>query len=253
MHIDLAHTGDSVGIAMAHVPYFVDREEVDTNTKEVEFVQSAVVKVDFWGKIRASKRQEIVLADIREIVYDLSRRGFYFGLITFDRFQSLDSLQILRRYGYVAGHFSVDRTTNYLEVNYDTESELGYVKKSTEGNTNAAHVVLRDLIYDDRLLLPDSKKWYDIDYLEEEIKNAQETKTGKVDHPPSGSIDVEQAVAGSCTHCVINEKMLKLSPVEEDSERYADKFYKTAEDGIKNKLLTSDIDGYSPLDPRNIK
>lgn len=253
IHIDLGHTGDSVGIAMAHVPYFVDREEIDTNTREVEFVQSPVVKIDFWGKIRASKRQEIILSDIREIIYDLSRRGFYFGLISFDRFQSLDSLQILRRYGYTAGHFSVDRTTSYLEIDYEGDTDIGYKKKSTEGNTNAAHVVLRDLIYDDRILLPDSSKWYDIDYLEEEIRNAQETKTGKVDHPPSGSIDVEQAVAGASTHCVINEKMLKLTPEEEDSSRYEDKFYQTVEEGISKKLLSNDFEGYSPTDPRNIR
>lgn len=252
MHIDLGHTGDSVGIAMSHVPMFVNREEIDTDTREIEYVQSPVVKIDFWGKIRASKRQEIILSDIREIVYDLSRRGFYFGIISFDRFQSIDSLQILRRYGYTAGHFSVDRTSNYLEIDYDS-NELGYKKKSTEGNTNAAHVVLRDLCYDDRLLLPESSNFYDVDYLEEEMKNAQETKTGKVDHPPGGSIDVEQAVAGACTHAVINERMLQLTSEEENSEKYGDKFYRTADDGITSKLLTNDFMGHSPTDPRTIK
>lgn len=254
MHIDLGHTGDSVGIAMAHVPYFVDREEIDTQTRETDFVKAPMVKIDFWGKIRASKRQEIILSEIREIVYELSRRGFYFGLITFDRFQSIDSLQILRRYGYTAGHFSVDRTSNYLQLTFDPESEIGYKKVSTEGNTNAAHVTLRDLLYDDRLMLPKLPKHYDIDYLEEEIKNAQETKTGKVDHPPGGSIDVEQAVAGACTHCVVNEKMIDLNSEEEAMEKVQDQFYRTAGERIDNKLLTKDFnEGTLPIDPRSIQ
>ncbi|MFW9949855.1 MAG: hypothetical protein ACFFKA_07005 [Candidatus Thorarchaeota archaeon] len=254
MHIDLAHTRDSVGIAMCHVPTFVEREEIDTFTKEIERVLLPVVKVDFWGKLTAMKREEIILSDVREIIYKLSKLGFYFGLITFDRFQSLESIQTLRRYGYIAGHHSVDRTTSALIIDYEDKSEVGYTKQSTEGNNNATHVALRDLLYDDRLEVPNSDDIYDTDWFVYETENAQYTKTGKIDHPPTGSLDVEQAIAGSVFHAINNEKTIMETEEERYKKESEDKFYKTAEEKIDDRLLKNNLEGYSlPIDPRSIE
>lgn len=254
IHIDLAATRDSVGIAMSHVPRFVEREEIDSYTKEMQRILLPIVHVDFWGRISAMKREEIVLSDIREIIYKLSKAGFYFGLITFDRFQSLESIQTLRRYGYIAGHHSVDRTTSSLVLDTGKKTENGYSKISTEGNYNASHVTLRDLLYDDRLEVPKSNHIYDTDWFVYETENAQYTKKGKIDHPPTGSIDVEQAIAGSVFHAVNNEKMMVETEAEMAKRESQDAFYATAEENIDRKLLSNELLDYKmPVDPREIE
>src|SRR3989339_763136 len=118
MHIDLGQNRDAVGIAMCHVPSFVDREvwlenPNDKDKLKIEKVKLPVVKCDFWGRITVRKGEDIILGEIRELIYELARRHFYFGLISFDRFQSLDSIQILRTYGFRAGHLSIDRTAHW--------------------------------------------------------------------------------------------------------------------------------------------
>jgi len=254
VHVDLATTRDSVGIAMSHVPRFVEREEIDSYTKEIQRILLPVVRVDFWGRISAMKREEIVLSDIREILYKLSKLGFYFGIITFDRFQSLESIQTLRRYGYIAGHHSVDRTTSSLILDTSKKTENGYSKVSTEGNYNSTHVTLRDLLYDDRLEVPKSDHIYETDWFVYETENAQYTKKGKIDHPPSGSIDVEQAIAGSVFHSVNNEKMMVETEAEMSKRESQDSFYSTAEENIDRKLLPNDLLGHSlPENPRDIE
>jgi hypothetical protein len=254
LHIDLSHTRDSVGIGCSHVPEFVEREELDTFTKEIQRVMLPIVRVDFWGKILASKREEIILSDIRDIVYDLSRRGFYFGLITFDRFQSIESVQTLRRYGYIAGHHSVDRTSSSLILDTENKTELGYLKVSTEGNYNATHVALRDVLYDDRLETPNSMNHYETDWFVYESENAQYTKTGKIDHPPTGSIDVEQAIAASVFHAINNEHMMIETEAERSRREVEDSFYVTAEENIDKTLLTNKLEEIDlPQDPRSIE
>lgn len=252
VHIDLGLTRDAVGIGCVHVPRFVEREELDSVTKEVRKVLEPLVRVDFWGRIVAPKNEEIILSEVREIIYDLSLRGFYFGLITFDRFQSIESVQTLRRTGYLAGHLSVDRTTSALML--DPKNEIGYKKVSTEGNFNAAHGALKDLMYDDRLEVPSSLHFYDFDYFLTECQNAQVTKTGKIDHPPGGTLDVEQAVAGACFHAVNNERMAILTEAEEQTVRAQDSYYKDVEAFADHHLLSNrDQNLGRSIDPRKIE
>jgi len=239
---------------MCHVPRFVEREELDSYTKEIQKVLLPIVRIDFWGRISAIKREEIVLSDVREIIYKLSKAGFYFGLITFDRFQSIESIQTLRRYGYIAGHHSVDRTTSLLVLDTDKKSEIGYHKISTEGNYNASHVALRDLLYDDRLEIPNSDNVYDTDWFVYETENAQYTKKGKIDHPPSGSLDVEQSIAGCTFHAMNNEKMMIETESEIAKRESQDSFYATAEEKIDRNLLVNNLLNYSlPVNPRDIE
>jgi hypothetical protein len=166
----------------------------------------------------------------------------------------LESIQTLRRYGYIAGHHSVDRTTSSLILNTGKKTENGYSKISTEGNYNASHVTLRDLLYDDRLEVPKSDHIYDTDWFVYESENAQYTKKGKIDHPPSGSIDVEQAIAGSTFHAVNNEKMMVETESEMAKRESQDTFYATAEENIDRKLLPNDLLGHTlPINPRDIE
>jgi hypothetical protein len=254
MHIDLAKNKDAVGISMCHVPRFVERNIIEEKTKTPIRIMAPVVRFDFWGRVKVEKGQEIILADIREIVYTLSSLGYYFNLITFDRFQSLDSIQILRNYGYVVGNLSIDRTTSVLEIERKRKGEtlnpLGYNKKSTEGNYNYAVTVIKELMYDDRLEVPAFlSEYYEKDYFVEESEQAQEIK-GKVDHPPTGTIDVFQSMAGSATNAIVNENMVVANMHEEIRTEDQDHFYKSEVDEFL--LKRSRNYGIETVDPRSI-
>jgi hypothetical protein len=237
LHIDLGLKKDAVGIAMAHVPFFVDREELAGDSKKVVKVKAPVVKLDFWGRIAARKREEIILGEVRELIYELSRRHFYFGLITLDRFQSVDTIQILRSSGYTVGHMSVDRTSYGLVV--DPKGDFGFKRMPTDGNIIACHQALKDLMYDDRLMVPNSNNIdYEKDYFVIELQEAQQdVKTGKVDHPPAGTIDVEQAIAASAFHCINNERMFYLTENEKIRKDQEDAWYKRREESTDKHLL----------------
>ncbi|MCR4284681.1 MAG: hypothetical protein NUV97_01390 [archaeon] len=252
-HFDLAKNRDAVGVSMAHVPFFDEREIYEERLGKTKKAKAPHVRVDFWGRIKVQKGEEIILSDIREIIYELSRRHFYFGVISFDNFQSLDSMQILRTYGYRVGHFSLDRTSSVLKI--DSEVLTGLKKLSTEGNTNYGVGVLRDLMYDDRLDVPKlNKNYYDKDYFSEECKQAQETKRGKIDHPPNFSIDVMHSVAGSTTHAIVNEIATLLNESEfqyEEDKLYAQKNNQLKRNEFEEYIMNTDPI-YQSQDPIDI-
>src|SRR5690606_25525558 len=255
MHIDLAKNKDAVGISMCHVPRFVERNIIEEKTKRPIKIMAPVIRFDFWGRIKVDKGQEIVLSDIREIIYFLSGVHFWFNLITFDRFQSLDSIQILRAYGYVVGNLSIDRTTSVLEVERKRKGEtlnpLGYTKRSTEGQYNYAMVALKDTMYDDRLEVPKlNTKYYEKDYIRVECEQAQEIR-GKIDHPSTGTIDVMQSMAGSTVEAVVNETMLAYNSQEELAEEDVDTFYRSDE-ADRYFLQRNENFGSESTDPRLI-
>lgn len=97
IHIDLALTGDSCGIAMGHPDGFTEEGGVN-------------VFIDFIMEIQGSKEKPVQIEDIRKMIYSLTRMGFMIGKITMDGFQSADNMQILRKNGYLAEYLSVDRS-----------------------------------------------------------------------------------------------------------------------------------------------
>jgi len=105
MHIDLGLKKDAVGISMCYAPHFVTRQvnKVYNTGSVVEDVRLPFVKFDFLGRIKAGRGDEILISSIRDIIYELQRRGFYLSVITFDGFQSVDSIQILRSQGFRVG------------------------------------------------------------------------------------------------------------------------------------------------------
>ena len=86
--------------------------------------------------------------------------------ITYDSYQSADSLQLLRRAGFVTGKKSIDTDS----VPYD---------------------VMRTAFYDGRIQAPEHPK-----ALEEIIRLERNPKTGQIDHAPRFSKDCADAVAG---------------------------------------------------------
>ena len=92
MHIDLGLTKDAVGISMCHAPRFVGRDlsEFDRGGELITHsIKVPEVEFDFLGRIKSVRGEEILLGSIREIIYEISRRGYYIAMITYDGFQCL--------------------------------------------------------------------------------------------------------------------------------------------------------------------
>jgi hypothetical protein len=168
-HIDMAYSanGDALGLAMGHVP---EMREVDGELKPY-------IVIDLLMRIHAPAGREIFLGDVRRIIYDLKdERKFRLVKVTMDGFQSTDTRQQLERRRIESEVVSVDKQ---MLPYYD----------------------LREAIYEDRIefprymvrLRPDDSTLTEIAFkeLSELIDDGD-----KVDHPPDGSKDVADAMAG---------------------------------------------------------
>lgn len=169
IHVDIAVSadGDALGLAMGHVSKLV---EVDGELKPY-------IVFDFLMRIKAAPGTEIILGDIRKIIYDLKdERGFRISKVTFDGFQSTDSRQQLNKRRIKTDYVSVDRT---LVPYYD----------------------LREAIYERRIELPPYLTFINrgetvkVNIAKKELLELSE-RGGKVDHPQKGSKDVADAIAG---------------------------------------------------------
>lgn len=168
IHVDLAYSpeGDALGMAMGHVREIVEIDE--------EF--KPVIVFDMLLRMKAPAGGEILLQSVREIIYQLKERHFRIDMVTYDGFESTDTLQQLRKKRYRAERLSVDRSTLPYED-------------------------LRDALYEHRLEFPPYITYLTNDSTElteiavKELLGLQEVK-GKVDHPANGSKDVADAMAG---------------------------------------------------------
>ena len=133
------------------------------------------VKVELMLQIKPPEGGEVKFSNVRQIIYSLEQRGFNIAKVSFDGWQSVDSKQILEDKGFTAETISVDRD---LEP-YDT---------------------LKELLHTGRL------DFYDFDVFKKEYACLELIKGKKVDHSPTGSKDVTDAVAGACFSCVQSEQ-----------------------------------------------
>ncbi len=169
VHIDLATSsnGDAAGIAMGHIEGF---DEIDGETK-------AHVVIDCLIRLKARPGNEIMIADVRRIIYYLKEElGFRIHHVTIDGFQSTDTIQILKKKKYRAEYLSVDRNTlpyeDLREAIYDGRIDFPpYVTYVNHGDTTKYQIAIREL--------------------------QQLSDTGKkIDHPANGSKDLADAMAG---------------------------------------------------------
>ena len=172
-HIDLAYSGDgdSLGFAMGHVRKMV---EVDDEVKPY-------IVIDLAMRITAPSGSEIFLGNVRRLVYALiDDYGFKIDFVSMDGFESTDTKQQFRRKRLKSDIVSIDKDI------------LPYHD-------------LREAIYEDRIELPPYKAKYnrnDSELTEILVKELMELvdEGGKIDHPPDGSKDIADAVAGVTYH-----------------------------------------------------
>jgi len=148
-HVDLAVTQDSAGFAIGH------GEMYDGELHAV---------IDLMMRIEPPYKGQIRYSEIRQKIYDLRDvRGFNFGLITCDRFQSVDFMQILNDKGFKTMVLSVDKDGQP----YDTLiSQIG------SGRVN----------------------YYKYTPFIEEMSSLQRVKGSKYDHPSGGCFTADTKV-----------------------------------------------------------
>ena len=159
-HVDLGLTSDSAGLALGCVTHFIEIQRGGA----VETLP--VIRIDGIMEVKPPRGGEIKFWKIRECFYKLRELGMHVKWITYDSYQSIDSLQLLYQQGFKTGNASLDVDLR------------GYEASKTA-------------LYDGRLLLPKHERCR-----LEFVSLERDPKLGKIDHPPHGSKDCSDAVAG---------------------------------------------------------
>ena len=163
VHVDLALKRDRAALCMAHCAGF---KEIKTSTG---IEKLPIINVDLVYSWEATVGAEINFASIRQMIVDLHRK-FDVGLVTFDRWQSIEMIQSLRSMGINSDFHSVKKT------DYDT---------------------LMSCMYDTRL----RGYWNEL-LVEEELLKLKLYGNNKIDHPSTGSKDLADALAGAVFNCL---------------------------------------------------
>jgi hypothetical protein len=168
IHIDIGLRKDRLGFVMAHVSGW--KEVIRKGEDSREFSERApVYTVDLALQVIPAIGGEVLLSEVRHLVYDLTDHGYMITTVTADQYQSAEMLQVFTSKGYRAQLISVDATP----APYDN---------------------LKSAIYEGRL------RMYEYPVLMRELVHLQEDLTGnrrKIDHPSGESKDVSDALAGS--------------------------------------------------------
>jgi hypothetical protein len=206
VHVDLALRRDACGIALGHW----DRTSGCVVADWVLRLQAA----DFGG--------EIDFETVRTILLGLKRDGFRLKLVTFDGWQSADSIQLLNKAGIRTELLSVDRGL----VPYDTLLEL----------INTGHCLLPDF-----------------EFLVEELCGLELIRGVKVDHPPRGSKDCSDALCGMVYNCYSQQRNSEGISMSVDGQEYG-ALYQTSKSVVEEvarpagvKVVEEPPEGLRPL------
>lgn len=166
VHVDLSKNKDRCGIAVVSLDGWVNVPQKD-NPDTIEVLPKFTVEAAV--AIQPSAIAEIDPSEVRGWIMQLSTLyGLNIDSVTFDGFQSVESIAVLRKAGVRSRLVSVDRGTEPYEA-------------------------LRDCIYQDRLDIQP-----DCDMLRAELVTLEYyPEKDKIDHPPRGSKDVADAVCGA--------------------------------------------------------
>lgn len=159
-HLDLSISGDATGVVVGCVDRFsaIERAGVSELLPHIH--------IDLVLRVMPPVNGEIPYHRIREFLYLLRDNGMNLRFVSADSFQSIDMLQTLQRAGFIVGQRSMDRTPEPYEW-------------------------LKAALYDQRVSIPDHET------LRTELISLEvDSKTEKVDHPPTGSKDLADALAG---------------------------------------------------------
>lgn len=169
IHFDQSYAGDKSGISCCYIDKVVETEEGPI----------PYIKFDFMFTIVPPKAPaQTAIYKLRELIpYLANTHGLNFGLITYDMFASIESMQILQSQGYPVEYQSVDRTDD-------------------------AYLALVNLLYEERIKFGYSKEF------ESNLFNLIHFRQKKkVDHPADGGKDTSDSVAGAAYNALRAESV----------------------------------------------
>ena len=175
-HLDLATTGRT-GLAICHlVPRAPGADDA------APLAAAAIVEFDFIVCLAGGAGQPIALGKIQNFINWLRKAcGFPFGLVSADMHESLLLMQNLHGDGFETDLRSVDRTKSaYLALR--SGFEAGAVR-----------------LYPHEIFLSEAAELLEL--------------ARKIDHPPGGSKDVADAVAGAYLNAISSAEMTTLTRV----------------------------------------
>lgn len=229
VHIDIAYSGegDALGIAMGHVPELVRDDEGELKP---------FIVIDFLMRVKAPPGREIILSDIRQIIYDLKfRRKFRVIMVTMDGFESTEMRQQLNKKRIATDYTSMDRTMLPYQDFYDAVME-------------------ERIAIPPYMTLMSSMESEPTDVLLKEMTELQEMDNGKIDHPPEGSKDLADAVAG-VVHKLMSHSGYQRRVVNEDHHYSSDAVMPSSEVSMmpssawKHPAMNEAFTGSAPVPP----
>lgn len=184
VHIDLSMTGDNCGLGMARYDGMVDVERANGIVEKLP-----KVTIELACSIKPDPNNEIQFAEIRAWVKRLKDvYGYPIKAVTYDGIFSTESIQAWRRMGMKTGHLSVDRTSVPCKQ-------------------------FRDALYDGRIDM------YEQEVLQREMELLEYNEvTDKVDHLPSESKDVHDAVVGAYTSLLQRRASWQSAAMDDQSD-----------------------------------
>jgi len=176
LHFDLAVSDDpnscGLGVAMCHAERWPAERRFVTNAFSGERYQGVVVVVDLATAISsADAGGPRSIEDTRILLYELQALGLEIGSVSYDGFQSVDSIQVLKRRGIPARYLSTDKTVEP----YTTLLRL----------LHSGHLVYNH----------DPADWM-VEYRDLTLMNGKQ-----VDHLPGNAKDASDGLAGAVHTC----------------------------------------------------
>jgi hypothetical protein len=191
INIDIAFTGDSLGLACGHVEGFEEFRRFRTLDGSEYTERLPLVNIDFMLRVMPPARGEIDLLKVQRFIQSLRDQGMPIQHITTDGYQSTYLMQLFRKLGFQTTVLSMDRN-------------------------DEPYMIAKQAIYDRRA------RFYRHDWFMLELSRLERNLDDRtVDHPrmfdadTPGSKDVADAFAGVLYHCTINPDLsLGLSGVD---------------------------------------
>lgn len=177
VHVDLSLVGDRTAVAFASI-----RDEA----LQLDGESLPYFDIDYLFSLKPDSSNQTDFGEVRRLITSLKlNHGVNIARVSFDGFNSADSMQILRKSGIPSIYVSVDRTTGPYDY-------------------------LRRCFYEDRITIPNNQLLIDelvtLEYNEESNGNK-----GKVDHREGNSKDLSDAVCGAIENARTSAKGRSLT------------------------------------------
>jgi len=205
VHVDLAVKKDCAGMAMGCIGDVKAVTRFDADERPYRATDYGMF-VDFALRIRAARGSEIDFSKIRQFIFYLHHIGFPIKYVSYDGFQSVDSMQQMKKAGFDVKLLSVDKKA--IPYHY-----------------------LRSTIMEGRFDM------YEYEPFTDEITTLQDRTLTKakppIDHPRGGSKDVSDGVCGVVTRLLEVKQELQAEPEERELKQRLEHHFGTGPDPIQ--------------------